>query len=326
MPKKGESKIQKGPFEDLLKEFSIHFDPKDGKFTFTFPSLTSVKLDRVLGASSKKKPGLDNQTINNSTDESNMLSTSEKSTKTNNQEEIKNDKFVEASDDEYFDIDLETYDELDDSDISTDSTDLEIDVEPIRVKIHIKAYLKLALHAIKYANSKIKRKKWVEVIGILVGNIENKDTPLARIVVTDAYPVGHGTRINAQIQNPQSLVRVYQSKKPGTQIVGWYHSHPSYGYFMSNTDYQTQVRYQRLARTSSQITAPIALVIDPTKISSRSYGFKIYRLKENLKDWEEPSFEVLNCPVDSVPGILEATIPLAEGKAMFLEYDYETDG
>ncbi|MFX0209674.1 MAG: Mov34/MPN/PAD-1 family protein [Candidatus Hodarchaeota archaeon] len=322
MPKKGDPKILKGPFEDLLKEFSLHFDPKDGSFTITVPSLTSIKLDSILRTSSKEKSIVANQTIN----ESNKPSNSEKSLISKDQDMNDSTKTMEDSEDEYHDVDLEDDEESSDSDILPGFSELDMDIKPIRVRIHLEAYLKMALHALKYANPKVKRKNWIEVIGLLVGSIENKDTPLARIVVTDAYPVGHGTSINAQIQNPQSLVRVYQSKRPGTQIVGWYHSHPSYGFFMSDTDYHTQVRYQRLARTNSQVTAPIGLVIDPTRISSRSYGFKIFRLKENLKDWEEPSFEVLNCPMESVPSIIAATLPLAEGKAMFLEYDYEDDG
>ncbi len=89
---------------------------------------------------------------------------------------------------------------------------------------------------------------------------------------------------------------------------------------MSDTDYQTQVRYQRLG-SKSPLSAPIALVIDPTRISSHSYGFKIFRLKPDLKTWENPRFEVLNCPLNTLPDIISTLLPLSEGKAMFLEYD-----
>ena len=92
---------------------------------------------------------------------------------------------------------------------------------------------------------------------------------------------------------------------------------------MSKTDYKTQVRYQRLGTKGSQLSAPIALVIDPTKISRRYYGFKIFRLKKDLKKWEEPRHEVLNCPLESLPELISTLLPLAEGKTMFLEYDYD---
>ena len=91
---------------------------------------------------------------------------------------------------------------------------------------------------------------------------------------------------------------------------------------MSDTDYQTQVRYQRLG-SGSPLTAPVALVIDPTRISNRSHGFKIFRLKPDLKTWEEPKFEVLNCPLETLPDLISTLLPLSEGKAMFLEYDHD---
>ena len=202
--------------------------------------------------------------------------------------------------------------------------DLDPEIDPVRVKIQLKAYIRLSLHALKYANSTIPQAELVEVIGLLTGHIENKDTPLACLVITDAFPVGHGTNVNAQIEDPQSMVRVFnESRKKKELILGWYHSHPSYGAFMSQTDYKTQVRYQRLGTKGSQLSAPIALVVDPTKISRRTYGFKIFRLKKDLKKWEEPRYEVLNCPLESLPELISTLLPLAEGKTMFLEYDYD---
>ena len=202
--------------------------------------------------------------------------------------------------------------------------DLDPESDPIRVRIHLKAYIRLTLHALKYANQKIPKSNWVEVIGLLTGYIENQDTPLACLVITDAFPVGHGTNVNAQIEDPQSMVRVFrESKKKNELILGWYHSHPSYGAFMSKTDYLTQVRYQRLSATDSHFVAPIALVIDPLRISKKSHGFKIFRLKNDLKTWEEPRYQVINCPLEGLPELINTLLPLAEGKTMFLEYDYE---
>jgi proteasome lid subunit RPN8/RPN11 len=222
-------------------------------------------------------------------------------------------------------IKLKSENELDDVDLDVEEfSELSLDSKPTRVKIHLKAYIRMALHALKYAHPKIPQTKWVEVIGLLTGHIENADTPLACLVITDAFPIGHGTDISAQIHNPQSMVRVYKESSKRNQIIlGWYHSHPSYGCdFMSDTDYQTQVRYQRLG-SGSPDTAPVALVIDPTRISNQSHGFKIFRLKSDLKTWEEPKFEVLNCPLETLPDLISTLLPLSEGKAMFLEYDHD---
>ena len=219
-------------------------------------------------------------------------------------------------------VQSETVQDIVDIDVE-DYPDLKVDSDPVRVKIHLKAYIRMALHALKYAHPIIPRTKWVEVIGLLTGHIENANTPLTCLVITDAFPIGHGTDISAQIHNPQSMVRVYkESEKRNQRILGWYHSHPSYGAFMSDTDYQTQVRYQRLG-SGSPLTAPVALVIDPTRISNRSHGFSIFRLKSDLKTWEEPKHEVLNCPLETLPDLISTLLPLSEGKAMFLEYDHD---
>ena len=49
------------------------------------------------------------------------------------------------------------------------------------------------------------------------------------------------------------------------KIVGWYHSHPKMGCFMSSTDINTQRRYQAL------FSDAVALVIDPQRPIFRFY-------------------------------------------------------
>ncbi|MHA2295152.1 MAG: hypothetical protein ACXAEU_10180 [Candidatus Hodarchaeales archaeon] len=298
MTEKDESN-PKNIFETLLRGISIKFNPDNSSLTVKLPSIPTPVVDEQH--QSRDTPS--NGDIND-TDETqdNKVKSLEK-------------ELTSETEIEFVDIDYET------NDLDVD-LDMESEVEPVRVKIHLKAYIKLALHALKYANPKRSQKDWLEVIGLLTGYIENKDTPLTCLVIKNAFPIGHGTDVNAQIRDPQSHVRVYKELK-GEMIIGWYHSHPSYGVFMSNTDYRTQVRYQKLGTRGSQLTAPIALVIDPTKISKRSYGFKIFRLETNLKEWEEPRYEVLNSHLESLPEMMETLLPLAENKAMFLEYDHE---
>jgi len=206
--------------------------------------------------------------------------------------------------------------------IGADLDDLDHETDPVRIKIHLKAYIKMTLHALKYANENIPQPDWVEVIGLLTGRIESRDTPLTRLVITDAYPIGHGTNVNAWIRDPQSHVKVYNKLKDG-MILGWYHSHPGYSPFMSDTDYATQLRYQKLSKRDSVHEAPVAIVIDHTEISRSSYGMKAFRLKKDYRTWEEPKYEVLNCPLGTLPELLQVLLPLTEGKGIFLEYDHE---
>ncbi|MFX0013198.1 MAG: hypothetical protein ACFFB2_02965 [Promethearchaeota archaeon] len=301
------NKIPKNVFELLLRDLSLTFDPQTLSFTLKFPFITLPPDNYTWNPLSKQiqfKPS--------------QLKTKTEKLFTNGSENLNKD--------ENHNMNQNREENTESVDLNLD--DLDPDSKPSRVKIHLKAYIKLALHALKYANPNTPQSKWIEVIGLLTGQIEQKDTPLACLNVEDAYPIGHGTEVNAQIQDPQSMVRVYNEIKMKTHdqlILGWYHSHPSYGVFMSQTDFETQVRYQKLGRTKdSQLTAPIALVIDPTKISKRSYGFKIFRLKEDLQTWEEPPYQVLNCPLESLPEMMNTLLPLAEKNgSMFLEYDHE---
>ncbi|GAH13036.1 unnamed protein product, partial [marine sediment metagenome] len=128
--------------------------------------------------------------------------------------------------------------------------------------ITIKAILKLASHAIKYANSKILKSKWIEVIGILAGKIDKKT---GLLIIEDAYPIGHGNDIHAKMDDRRNrrtgFIKAFEIiKKNKLDICGWYHSHPSFGCFMSPEDFDTQARYQKLWDKA------VALVIDPSLI------------------------------------------------------------
>lgn len=183
-----------------------------------------------------------------------------------------------------------------------------------KIALTVKAILKIASHSLKYAHSKIRREEWVEVIGLLAGKFDNANGVLH---VEDAYPMGHGTAVYAEIKDYKNYVRAFKDiKKNSLFICGWYHSHPSYGCFMSKEDLGTQARYQKLWDKA------IALVIDPYQIDGTSLGFEIYRANFKKKKWFSVPFEVKgNLDVRMLPEILEFMNPIIEGKPAYLEYD-----
>ncbi|MFX1588165.1 MAG: hypothetical protein ACFFC1_08420 [Promethearchaeota archaeon] len=183
-----------------------------------------------------------------------------------------------------------------------------------KIALTVKAILKIASHSLKYAHSKIRREEWVEVIGLLAGKFDNANGVLH---VEDAYPMGHGTAVYAEIKDYKNYVRAFKDiKRNNLFICGWYHSHPSYGCFMSKEDLGTQARYQKLWDKA------IALVIDPYQIDGTSLGFEIYRANFKKKKWFSVPFEVKgNLDVRMLPEILEFMNPIIEGKAAYLEYD-----
>jgi len=182
------------------------------------------------------------------------------------------------------------------------------------VSISIKAILKIASHALKYANAKIPQDKWVEVIGLLAGKQFDYGPKLH---IEDAYPMGHGTAIYAEIKDYKNFVRAFNDiKDQNLFICGWYHSHPSYGTWMSDEDMGTQARYQKLWDKA------IALVVDPYQIDGTSLGFDIFRANLKTKKWFSIPFSVEgSLDVKLLPEILNFMNPIIEGKAAYLEYD-----
>ena len=182
------------------------------------------------------------------------------------------------------------------------------------VYISVKTILKVASHALKYANSKIPKQKWVEVIGLLAGNVDNKNGILN---IEDYYPMGHGTAVYAEIKDYRNYARAFRDiKKQKLFICGWAHSHPSYGCFMSKEDIGTQARYQKLWNKA------VALVIDPYLIDGTSAGFEIYRADLTTKAWYPLVYGIKgSLDIRMLPEILDFMSPIIEGKAVYLEYD-----
>ncbi|MFX1410679.1 MAG: hypothetical protein ACFFA6_10020 [Promethearchaeota archaeon] len=182
------------------------------------------------------------------------------------------------------------------------------------IAITVKAILKIASHSLKYAHFKLPREKWVEVIGLLAGKL---DINRSILQIEDAYPMGHGTAVYAEIKDYKNYVRAFKDiKKNKLFICGWYHSHPSYGCFMSDEDIGTQARYQKLWDKA------IALVIDPYQIDGTSLGFEIYRANINSKKWFSVPYSIRgHLDVRMLPEILAFMNPIIEGKPVYLEYD-----
>lgn len=182
------------------------------------------------------------------------------------------------------------------------------------IVVSLPAFLKMATHAKKYANETISRDKWVEVIGLLAGKLDKQTDTL---YIEDAYPMGHGNAVYAEIKDYKNFVRAFNDlQKKGYFICGWYHSHPSYGLFLSEEDMGTQARYQTLWDKS------VALVIDPYMIDGKSYGFNIFRANLKSRKWYPISFKFKGqIDKESLPEILQFMNPVSEGKALYLEYD-----
>ncbi|KAI1811248.1 JAB1/Mov34/MPN/PAD-1 ubiquitin protease-domain-containing protein [Poronia punctata] len=124
------------------------------------------------------------------------------------------------------------------------------------VRISAVALIKMVMHARSGGS--------IEVMGLMQGYPDG-DT----IVVTDAFglPVeGTETRVNAQDDANEYMIQYLQlSRDQGSReenAVGWYHSHPGYGCWLSGIDVGTQQMQQKFNDPF------VAVVIDPDRTIS----------------------------------------------------------
>jgi len=123
------------------------------------------------------------------------------------------------------------------------------------VRISAVALLKMVIHARSGGS--------IEVMGLMQGKVVG-DT----FIVTDAFrlPVeATETRVNAQDDAQEYMVKYLEESRKNGQMenaVGWYHSHPGYGCWLSGIDVSTQ-HNQQLYQDPF-----LAVVIDPDRTVS----------------------------------------------------------
>nr|OQO19073.1 COP9 signalosome complex subunit 5 [Rachicladosporium sp. CCFEE 5018] len=123
------------------------------------------------------------------------------------------------------------------------------------VRISAVALIKMVMHARSGGS--------LEVMGLMLGYVQHET-----FVVTDALrlPVeGTETRVNAQTEADEYMVSFLERSRQAGQLenaVGWYHSHPGYGCWLSGIDVATE-------HTQQSFSDPfLAVVIDPDRTIS----------------------------------------------------------
>ncbi|MEM3653645.1 MAG: hypothetical protein QW723_02910, partial [Candidatus Bathyarchaeia archaeon] len=117
-------------------------------------------------------------------------------------------------------------------------------------------YISVSTKALKKAIEHARANPEKQVLGFLVGRM--KDYTL---IIEDSITNEVESSKTSSRMSPISIAKIadeiLHQKVPGN-IVGWYHSHPGYGVYMSRIDSETQSKLQQF---SPYI---VALVIDPT--------------------------------------------------------------
>jgi len=158
-----------------------------------------------------------------------------------------------------------------------------------KVRISAVALLKMLNHAHSGGN--------IEVMGSMQGKVKGDC-----FVVMDAFPLpveGTETRVNAQAQGNEFLVDYHEKSKAVQRpehIIGWYHSHPGYGCWLSGIDVSTQM-------TQQQFQDPfVAIVVDPIRtISSGKVDLGAFRTyPADYKPADSEAMEYQNIPLNKI--------------------------
>jgi 26S proteasome regulatory subunit N11 len=103
-----------------------------------------------------------------------------------------------------------------------------------------------------------------EQVGLLFGRVEETEGNPSIVTILTSHPLDPASASSTHVamlrdQWPSAWRRL-TSCKPDLQLVGWYHSHPGHGIFLSATDLRTQALWFRQPWH-------VALVFDPVSHS-----------------------------------------------------------
>lgn len=130
-----------------------------------------------------------------------------------------------------------------------------------------------------------------EVIGLLLGTVE-KDIVIIEDSVSGEQEAGN---MHASL-SPSAIAKISDrilTGELGGRIVGWYHSHPGFGVFMSPTDISTQSNFQQF---SDKVTA---MVVDPI---GDEFAFFFLDEEKEVAWLEKDQVHIFSEDEDKIPG------------------------
>ncbi|MHA1149876.1 MAG: Mov34/MPN/PAD-1 family protein [Promethearchaeota archaeon] len=162
--------------------------------------------------------------------------------------------------------------------------------EKAKVFIKMGAFRNMITHVLRFGADTLDSS--VEVMGICMGTYDKKSD---RIIIENAIPISHGSHVEVGF-SPEDYVAFAQIdeqySEKGLYAVGWYHSHPGWGLFYSDTDIKNHLFYQK-----DQTPYSIGIVFDHTLMGKDgNLGFEIYRLDDHSRgpasDYHKVAYEI----------------------------------
>jgi len=112
----------------------------------------------------------------------------------------------------------------------------------------------------------------MEVMGLMLGDFTDEFS--VRVIDVFAMPQsGTGVSVEAVDEAFQSAMKEMLSQTGRTEdVVGWYHSHPGFGCWLSGVDINTQANFEQLTKRA------VAVVVDPIQSVKGKVVIDAFRL------------------------------------------------
>ncbi|MFX1363750.1 MAG: hypothetical protein ACFFCE_08915 [Promethearchaeota archaeon] len=157
----------------------------------------------------------------------------------------------------------------------------------INGKIFIKkeAFRNMVTHVLRFGNEALEQS--VEVMGVCLGEYDSKED---KVIVENAVPLSHGDKVEIGFDKDVYDLFIEIGNKYSSDLIGYYHSHPSWGLYLSESDLNNLKYFQ-----GEKFPHGFAIVFDHTLMGKEEkLGFDIYRLDDYSKaeNYHSVPFEI----------------------------------
>ncbi len=154
-------------------------------------------------------------------------------------------------------------------------------------KIFIKkeALRNMISHVLRFGHKTLE--KSIEVMGICVGTYDSNED---KATLEKAIPVTHGDTVEVGFDKEDYELFSQLEKQYSGEIIGYYHSHPSWGLYLSESDKRNLQFFQNEKKQYG-----FGIVFDHTLMNKDgNFGFEIYRLDDynNPETYHEVTYEI----------------------------------
>lgn len=154
-------------------------------------------------------------------------------------------------------------------------------------KIFIKkeAFRNMVTHVLRFGSDALE--KSVEVMGICIGKYDSVED---KVIMENAVPITHGDKVEIGFDKDMYELFTQIEKKYSSDLIGYYHSHPSWGLYLSESDLKNLQYFQ-----NEKFPYGFAIVFDHTLMGKDGdLGFEIYRLDDysKVEKFHQTPFEI----------------------------------